>query len=73
MRRRYLSPLVTLVVSNLLRNLNEVKANIQMQKTGATAIYPSISQLPASDMERWKDGGQPRFLDGKIPSCLLSS
>jgi hypothetical protein len=52
MRRRYLSPLVTLVVSNLL-NLNEVKANIQMQKTGATAIYPSISQLPASDMERW--------------------
>jgi hypothetical protein len=42
-----------LVVSNLLRNLNEVKANIQMQKTGATAIYPSISQLPASELERW--------------------
>ena len=59
MGRRYLSPLVTLVVSNLLRNLNEVKANIQMQKTGATAIYPSISQLPASELERWKDQRLP--------------
>lgn len=41
---RYLSPLVTLVMSNLLRNLNEVKANIQIQKTGAEAwFWPETS------------------------------
>jgi hypothetical protein len=34
MESRYPSHLVPLGMSNLLRNLNEAKANIQMQKTG---------------------------------------
>jgi hypothetical protein len=51
MALRYPCPRVQLGMSNSQRNLDEAKANIQMQKTGQQVLaMPKL--LPASDLER---------------------